>query len=73
MAGGDHAGGGEFAEITKQLERVISPHVYTQGSHLVRTSEAHDDGEIQRSSDALMLIGATKGWARIRFGELCIF
>ena len=68
-----HLSEAEFSNITKQLEQVISPYVYTQGSHLVRTSEAHDDGEIQRSSDALMLIGMTKGWARIRFGELCDF
>jgi hypothetical protein len=63
----------EFSNITKQLEEVLSPYVYTQGGHLVRTSEAHSDGEIQRSADALMLVTATKGWARIRFGELCDF
>jgi hypothetical protein len=63
----------EFSNITKQLEEVLSPYVYTQGGHLVRTSEAHSDGEMQRSADALMLVTATKGWARIRFGELCDF
>jgi putative DNA primase/helicase len=65
--------GAEFANITKQLEEILAPYVYTQGSHLTRTSEAHTDGAIQRSADALMLIEATTGWARIRFGELCDF
>jgi hypothetical protein len=65
--------GAEFANIAKQLEEIISPHVYTQGSHLTRTSEAHSDDVIQRSADALMLIPATQGWMRIRFGELCDF
>ena len=65
--------GGEFSNIVKQLEEILSPYVYTQGSHLARTSEAHSDGAIQRSSEAVMLIPATPGWARIRFGELCDF
>jgi len=65
--------GAEFSNIIKQLEEIISPYVYTQGSQLVRTSEAHSDDAIQRSADALMLIEATVGWARIRFGELCDF
>jgi hypothetical protein len=65
--------GAEFSSITKQLEEVLSPHVFTQGSHLTRTSEAHSDGAIQRNADAVMLIPATAGWTRIRFGELCDF
>jgi len=65
--------GAEFSNIVKQLETVLSPHVYTQGSHLTRTSEAHSDGAIQRNADAVMLIPATPGWSRIRFGELCDF
>jgi hypothetical protein len=65
--------GAEFSNIIKQLEDILSPHVYTQGSHLTRTSEAHSDGAVQRSADAVMLIPATPGWARIRFGELCDF
>jgi hypothetical protein len=68
-----HLSGAEFSNISKQLEEIISPYVYTQGSHLVRTSEAHTVDEIQRNSDALMLIPATSGWARIRFGELADF
>lgn len=63
----------EFSSIVRQLEQTLRPYVYTQGGHLVRTTEAHTDGDIQRSADALMLIGATKGWARLRFGELCDF
>jgi len=65
--------GGEFSNIVKQLEEILSPHVYTQGSHLTRTSEAHSDGAIQRNADAVMLIPATQGWTRVRFGELCDF
>ena len=65
--------GAEFSNIIKQLEEIISPYVYTQGGHLARTSEAHSDGAIQRNADALMLIPATSGWARIRFGELADF
>jgi len=62
-----------FSEILDELEEVISPYVYTQGSHLVRTSEAHNDAAIQRSADALMLVGASKDWARKRLGQLCDF
>lgn len=62
-----------FSEILDQLESTLNPFVYTQGSHLVRTSEAHNDGAIQRNTDAVMLIIATKEWARKRFGELCDF
>jgi hypothetical protein len=65
--------GAEFSNITKQLEEVLTPYVYTQGAHLVRTTEAHDDGAIRRSAAAVMLIPASQGWARIRFGELCDF
>jgi hypothetical protein len=62
-----------FSEILDQLEDVLNPFVYTQGPSLVRTSEAHNDGAIQRSTDALMLTPATKEWARKRFGQLCDF
>jgi hypothetical protein len=62
-----------FSDIIDELEEVLSPYVYTQGAHLVRTSEAHNDSAIQRSSDALMLVGATRDWARKRFGQLCDF
>jgi hypothetical protein len=62
-----------FSSILDELEEVLNPHVYTQGAHLVRTSEAHNDGAVQRSVDAVMLIPATKEWARKRFGQLCDF
>jgi hypothetical protein len=65
--------GADFSDIVKQLETVISPDVYTQGASLVRTAEAHSDGAIRRSADAVMLVPATPGWARIRLGELCEF
>jgi hypothetical protein len=63
----------EFSTIVDRLESYIEPHVYTQGTELVRTSEAHDDGEIQRNAAAVMLIPATREWARKRFGELVDF
>jgi hypothetical protein len=63
----------EFSSIVDQLETVLSPLVYTQGAHLVRTTEAHNDGAIQRNADSLMLVRASKEWARKRFGELCDF
>jgi Primase C terminal 2 (PriCT-2) len=62
-----------FSEILDELEEVLNPFVYTQGTSLVRTSEAHNDGAIRRNADALMLISATKEWARKRFGQLCDF
>ena len=65
--------GAEFSNIVAQLEDILSPHVYTQGAHLVRTTEAHSDDAIQRSADGVMLIPATFGWARVKFGELCEF
>jgi hypothetical protein len=65
--------GYEFSDIVKNLEEIIRPYAYTQGGHLVRTTEAHTDGDIQRSADALMLIGASRGWASTRFGQLCDF
>jgi hypothetical protein len=62
-----------FSEILDELEDVLNPYAYTQGISLVRTSEAHNDGAIQRSADAVMLIQASKEWARKRFGQLCDF
>ena len=66
-------GSDNFSEIVDQLERILEPHVYTQGSQLTRPSEAHTVKEIERSSDAMMLTPATKAWARKRFGELATF
>ena len=63
----------DFSGIVDELEEVLSPYVYTQGGHLVRTSEAHNDGAIQRNADAVMLTPASKEWARKRFGQLCDF
>jgi hypothetical protein len=63
----------EFSNIVRRLEEVLLPYVYTQGGQLVRTTEAHTDGAVQRHADALMLIGATQSWARTKFGELCAF
>lgn len=65
--------GAEFSNIITQLEQILTPYAYTQGGHLVRTTDAHSDGAIQRSADALMLVEASRDWARRRFGELCDF
>jgi hypothetical protein len=64
---------GRFSEILDELEETLSPYVYTQGAHLVRTTEAHSDGAIQRSGESMMLVPATREWARKRFGQLCNF
>lgn len=65
--------GPNFTDNVNQLEEIITPHIYTQGANLVRTTEAHTDGAIQRNADGLMLIPATLGWARVKFGKLCEF
>jgi hypothetical protein len=65
--------GAEFSNIIRRLEEILSPHVYTQGAYLVRTSEAHSDGAIQRNADGLMLVGASAGWARAKFGAISDF
>jgi hypothetical protein len=60
----------EFSNIIRQLEEIIEPYIYTQGPKLVRPTEAHDDLEIRRSTDAIMLCEATKSWGKVRFGDL---
>lgn len=64
---------GDFSNIVRQLEEIIEPHVYTQGPLLIRPSEAHSDKLIQRSTDAMMLVEATKSWAKTMFGDLAFF
>jgi hypothetical protein len=64
---------GQFSNIVTQLEEIITPHIYTQGASLVRPTEAHDDDEIKRSSDAFMLTAATKSWAKKLLGTLATF
>jgi hypothetical protein len=64
---------GDFSNIIRQLEEIIEPHIFTQGPKLVRPTEAHNDDEIRRSSDALMLCEATKAWAKKQLGDLAIF
>jgi hypothetical protein len=65
--------GANFSGILDELEEELVPYVYTQGAALVRTTEAHSVGVIERNADALMLIRATPEWARKRFGQLCDF
>lgn len=62
-----------FADVVEQLEKEITPYVFTQGNHLSRTTDAHTAEKIKRSSDALMLIEATSEWAQIKFSRLCEF
>jgi hypothetical protein len=40
---------GNFSGVVVELEEVLRPFVYTQGAHLVRTTEAHTVGEIGRA------------------------
>jgi Primase C terminal 2 (PriCT-2) len=59
-----------YSGIISQLEDILIPEVFVQGPHLVRRSEAHDDGEIRRPDDALMLVMVTKEWLKKRLGEI---
>jgi putative DNA primase/helicase len=63
----------DFSQIIDQLEVLAKPEMYTQGSNLVRLSPGHEDDEIQRSSDQLMLVGITTAYARKRLGEMAHF
>jgi Primase C terminal 2 (PriCT-2) len=62
-----------YSEIIEQIEDLLVPEVYVQGPHLVRRSEAHDDGEIHRSSDGMMLILVTREWMKKRLGEIAVW
>jgi hypothetical protein len=57
-------------EIVHQIEDILVPHVFVQGTHLVRETEAHKDALIHRSTDAVMLIQVTTEWLMVRMGEL---
>ena len=61
---------GNYAAIIDQMEALLVPEVYVQGPHLTRQSEAHSDGEIRRTDDALMLVRVTPEWVRKRVTEL---
>jgi hypothetical protein len=63
----------DFSQIIDQLEVLAKPEMYTQGTNLVRLSPGHEDDEIQRSSDQLMLVGITTAYARKRLGEMAHF
>jgi putative DNA primase/helicase len=63
----------DFSQIIDQLETIAKPEMYTQGAGLVRLSPGHEDKEIERSADQIMLVGVTKAYARKRFGELATF
>ena len=52
------------------MEQVFVPYMYVQGPHLTRQSEAHTDGKIQRTDDALMLIEVTPAWIKKRSTEI---
>ena len=61
---------GNYSAIIDTLEGVFVPYMYVQGPHLVRQSEAHTDGDIQREDDALMLIKVTPAWLKKRSTEI---
>jgi putative DNA primase/helicase len=62
-----------FSENVDQIERQIMSHVFTQGAALARVTGAESVGKVERSAGAVMLIPATREWARKRLGELCEF
>jgi hypothetical protein len=61
---------GTYSTIIDSLESAFVPYMYVQGPHLVRQSEAHSDGAIQRTDDALMLIKVTPAWIKKRSNEI---
>jgi hypothetical protein len=60
---------GMFSHIITQLEEIIAPEIYSQGPHLTRLHQGHDDREIRRSSDAVMLVRTTPAWLRTELGK----
>lgn len=62
-----------FSAIIDRLEEVFKPEVYTQGVYLTRLMPGHEDDEIQRSVEQLMLVPVTKAYARKRAGEIATF
>jgi len=52
---------------------IAKPEIYTQGSELVYLTPGHEDAEIQRANDQLMLVRVTSEYARKRLGELATF
>ena len=62
-----------FSEIVDQLETLLVPHVYTQGSQIVRLSAAHTDAKIHRSADATMLVPVNVDWLKKHLGETCVW
>jgi hypothetical protein len=62
-----------FSENVDQLEAQILEHVFTQGSGLARVTGAESVGKVERAAGAVMLIPATREWARKTLGELCDF
>jgi putative DNA primase/helicase len=63
---------GNYSDIIDQMEQLMVPEIYVQGPHLTRQSQGHDDANIRRSDDALMLIQVTGEWLKKRFGETAI-
>jgi hypothetical protein len=61
---------GNYNSIIDTMEQAFVPYMYVQGPHLVRQSEAHTDGAIQRTDDALMLIKVTPSWLKKRSMEI---
>jgi hypothetical protein len=63
---------GNYSNIIDQMEKLMVPEIYVQGPHLVRQTQAHDDANIQRKDDALMLTGVTSEWMKKRFGQIAL-
>lgn len=63
----------DFSQIIDQLEQIAQPELYTQGDHLVYRAPGHDDDEIRRSTDQIMLVRVSSAYARKRLGQLARF
>lgn len=59
--------------VVDQLEKIAEPELYTQGRSLVYLAKGHEDAEIQRVADQLMLVPVTPEYALKRLGELATF
>lgn len=61
---------GAFTMIVAQCEDLLANEVYSQGPHLSYIAPGHDNEEIRRNDDAVMLVRASPQWMRVRLGEL---
>lgn len=59
-----------YSDIIHQIEDLLIPEVFVQGTHLTYRSAAHSDKLISRPGDALMLVEATREWLMMKLDEI---